>query len=495
MIHPNLYSIQLERNILGGLIKKPNVYYQLDGFLNEVDFSDPLHAKIFAVIKQALSNQQNIDPIIVAQKVKEIGLDKIYDVPIYQYIDDITFTQITEKGIIDGAKELTKLRVRRELCHNSEDVKKFIIESSNKSLNDIVCGVDKLYHSRIQEYEGDEEPVDLFANLEQYLINISQNPFQESGLKTPFDLFNRYFGGLRSGNGLYNVISRSGEGKSTWLFNMAKGVSQINNVPTLYLDTEMSLDLNMIRASAAEAGINSWYLETGNWIKNPELAKKVQASFPRFKELSGKFYHKYVPNKDIWEIISIIRKWYFKHIGRGNKALIVYDYLKITSDADKNRAEWQQLGDKISYLNEIGYDLNIPILTAGQQNRSGEFNGQRNDDSTTAGASDRINQYVCFNAVFRRKTLEEIATHGAKFGSHLLSPFKFSRTEGKDNFNNYSLVRVIDEKGKSKYAKNFINYGINDYKLTELGTYQDVVDSHGLNRNLQSKSNNDSSEL
>jgi len=490
-----LFSISLERAFLGGLIKKPNVYYQLDGFITENDFKEPLHGKIFSIIKQILLSQGTIDPIIIAQKIKEIGLDKIHDIPIFQYIDDITFTQITEKGLIEAAKELTKLRVRRELTENAEDVKKFILESGNKSLNDIVCGVDKLYHGRIQEYSGDNEPVDLFAEIENYLLEIAKNPFDECGLKTPFPLFNKYFGGLRSGDGLYNVISRSGEGKSTWLFNMAKGVSKLNNVPTLYLDTEMSLDLNMIRASAAESGINSWYLETGNWIKNPEMAKKVQASFPKLKELSGKFYHKYVPNKDIWEVISIIRKWYFKHCGRGQKALVVYDYLKITSDVDKNRSEWQQLGDKISYLNEIGHDLDIPILTAGQQNRTGEFQGQRNDDSTTAGASDRINQYVCFNAVFRRKTLQEIAEQGNEFGSHLMKPFKFSRTEGKDNFNTNNLVRVKDEKGKTCYKQNFINYSINDYKLSENGTYQDIINRQLLNRNLQDGENESNIDL
>ena len=66
-----------------------------------------------------------------------------------------------------------------------------------------------------------------------------------------------------------------------------------------------------------------------------------------------------------------------------------------------------------------------------------------------------------------------------------MKPFKFSRTEGKDNFNTNNLVRTKDEKGKTVYRQNFINYSINDYKLSENGTYQDIVNRQLLNRNLQ----------
>jgi replicative DNA helicase len=491
----SLWSLNLERAFIGGLIKKSDVYYQLDGFITENDFKEPLHGKIFSIIKQILTNQGTIDPIIVAQKVKEIGLDKIHDIPIFQYIDDITFTQITEKGLIEAAKELTKLRVRRELTENAEDVKKYVLENGSKSLSDLIGGVDKIYNSQIKQYVGDEEPTDLFAKIEEYILEIAKNPVEESGLKTPYDYFNRYFGGITSRNGIWNVISRSQEGKSCFLFNMAKGIAKINNVPVLYLDTEMSLDLNMIRASAAEAGINAWYLETGNWTKNQELAKKVQDSFPKFKELSGKFYHKYVPNMDIWEVLSVIRKWYHKNVGRNGKALVVYDYIKITGDSEKNRQEWQQLGDKVCYLNEIGYQLNIPILSAGQQNRSAEQNGQRIDDSTTAGASDRINQYAAFNAVFRKKTFEEITEFGTEFGTHMLKPFKTSRCQGKDNYNMNNIVRVKDIKGKTVSKQNFINYNIENYLIREVGTYKDIVNKQLLNRNLQDGHGNQDVDL
>jgi hypothetical protein len=266
---------------------------------------------------------------------------------------------------------------------------------------------------------------------------------------------------------------------------MAKGVSLLNDCPVLYLDTEMSLELNQWRAAASEAIVNPWFLETGSWAKNEELAAKVTKSFKEFEKYKGKIYHKTCPNMNIAEILGIVRKWYFKYVGRGNPCLVIYDYLKITSDIDRNRQEWQQLGDKVSMLNEIGHNLDIHIWSAGQQNRSAQQNGRRNDDSTTAGASDRINQYACFNATFREKTLEEITDHGIKYGTHLLKPFKVSRTQGKNSYFKNNKVRVLDQRtNQVVYKPNFINYRINEFSVTEHKTYQSIINDQSMRRDL-----------
>ena len=42
------------------------------------------------------------------------------------------------------------------------------------------------------------------------------NPSDESGLLTPYDEFNRLFGGLRDGN-IYAIVSRPAQGKTTFI--------------------------------------------------------------------------------------------------------------------------------------------------------------------------------------------------------------------------------------------------------------------------------------
>lgn len=819
-IPESCFSIQLERSILGGFLNFSDCIIEFSNIFSEKDLYERTHSVIFSVLKNTVLNGEKVDKILIAQKIKDLGIRSMGDIDIFTYLDDLSFSKINKKGILETAKELQKLRIRRDLFENAAAIQAYLKDANNDPIDKIISHVDSIYNSQLKQYHSESDPVDLYAGIETMLRKIAENPIEETGLITPFPIWNSMLGGLIAKNGLYFISSRSGEGKaleentliptpygysaikdlkigdevfaidgtitkvinkmswknrpiynvttddghtvladenhewvvkrradykwetletkfiannplksqrrcklplhnslqlkekklpidpyilgiwlgdgtstkaeitnidnfiikkwkkfgkknyldfnsykldtyslttqdlgrsengeyfknifleqlrqlnlfnnkhipdiylrasieqrkallqglidsdgfvhptkgetefcnknkrlaegvlelvhslgikarlcknksflykkqcvdryrikfyydesallprkrqyckngkrtpyryieakfhgygntvcieiahnshiylcgkamipthnSCYLFNMAKGVAKLNRIKVLILDTEMSLDLNMFRAAAAESQVNSWYLRTGKWIKNPELSKSVIGSFPELNKYKGSIYHMYSPNKDIKEIQNIIKRFHYKEVGKENIGLYVYDYLKITSDLEKNRHEWQQLGDKVSALNETGYNLNSPMLSAGQQNRDAIDQNKRYDDSITTAASDRINQYACFGAVFREKTLEEIADHGANNGTHLLKPFKTSRTQGQDDWNRHKKVRTIDHKtGKVKYEKNFINYEISEFLVRELNTYQDIIRQQALQANLQ----------
>ena len=486
----NLYSIRAEATFLGGLIKNPKFLIESDSFLSENDFYHKVHRTIFSVLRSLVFSGQSPDKVVLAQKCKELGLNTFEDLNLFEYIDSISFTNVNEKGVKELSKDLIKLRIKRELWENASAVQAFIKENGAKSIDELINGVDGIYNSQVSKYSSQIEPVDIYSNIEQFIKEIAKNPKEEVGFKTPYPEWNRLFGGIRTKQ-TNNIISRSGEGKSCFLFNMAKGLCSINNVKALYIDTEMDLDLNMFRAGAAEMGINAWYLETGQWAKNKELSEKVVSGFSKLNKYKGSIHHIYLPNKPIKETISMMKRWYYKNVGRGNKCIFVYDYLKITDQFDKNRQEHQALGDMLNYLNELGHETDSSILTAGQQNRAAENQGARNDDSTTAAVSDRINHLVSFNAVFRKKTPDELSEFGTHFGSHLLKPFKTSRVQGKDNYNMNNIVKVVDPiNGKTKWRQNFINYEIEDYKLNEKGTFADIAKDMMMSKNIQPENKN-----
>ncbi len=483
----NLKSQNLERLVLGGLIKHPDVLIECDDFIGQKDFTVFTHETIFLVLRRIVLNAEQVDKVILAERIRQLGITKNNEIDIFSYVESISCTQINKKGLKESIGELVKLRICREICDNASEVQKFVVENKDKGIRDILIGSDTIYNRKVKEYESDEEPIDMYEKIEPFILEIAKNPTTEAGLMTPFPEWNRLFGGLRLRQAAVNIISRGGEGKSVFLFNMVKGVCQINKVKGLIIDTEMDLDLNMFRAGAAESGVNAWLLETGNWVKNEEVSRKVSGSFRKMDALKGSIFHKYAPNKTIHETLSIIRKWVYKYVGKGNPFVVAYDYLKITSNTDKYRQEHQILGDYLTYLNELIHDLGGILLTAAQQSRGGESQGIRFDDSTTVAASDRINQYASFNAVFRRKTLEEQTDHGLSFGSHLLKPFKYSRVQGRDSYHQNNLVRIVNPRDNSvTYRQNFLNYQIEEYALVEKGTYADVIKLQSFNANIQS---------
>jgi hypothetical protein len=240
--------------------------------------------------------------------------------------------------------------------------------------------------------------------------------------------------------------------------------------------------LNRQRALAAESGVNPVFLREGTWANNSLLADKVTKAFKEIKKYNGLYFHKYVPNKDIKEILAIARKWFYKHVGRGGKAMVIMDYLKITMDADKNRNEFQQFGDKISYLNELGSSLDVTMAVGAQQNRGARNGNERVDDDTTIGGSDRINQFARFGAIFRRKSIEEMADC-PNFGTHILKPIKWSRDQGEQDYNKHQYIKIPDG-NKNKFLQNYLNYEINFYDIKERGTLKDIIDHKNFTKPL-----------
>jgi len=325
----------------------------------------------------------------------------------------------------------------------------------------------------------------MFGNLEEMVEERGNNPFEESGLQTPYEEFNRMFGGLLPGN-IYSVISRPGEGKTTWLNDMCFKTSLKGDIKALFLDTEMSTEEMQFRMLASITNVPLWYIQTGNWRNNSEMCEKIRGAWGEIKDYN--YFHYPVGNLSIDEVCSIIRRWYFSKVGRGNPCIVAYDYIKLTGEkVGANWAEHQAIGQKIDKLKKIAEEINAPILTAMQQNRSGEHFNKRIsnivDDSSTAAQSDRLQWFASFVAIFRRKVPEEMAMDGEEFGTHKLIALK-TRFQGRDAAGHQDIMRrtMVERIGgrevrSTKWVPNFINYDVNNFSVIEKGSLRHIVES------------------
>jgi len=489
-----IYSLQIERHVLSGLIKYQDLFTDIDIFVSENDFYNDIHSTIYSVYKNIKYKGEKVDKVLLAEKIKNLGISFKDDINIYDYIDNLTFSQITEEGTIESCKELVKLRIRREISQTADKLKKFVINSHEDSIDKIISEVDSIYSDKISAYEYGQEPVNILQDLEDVVEQIGNNPKEEVGLMTPYKEFNKLYGGLKNGN-LYAIVSRPGQGKSTWINDICYQTSRIekNNVKTLILDTEMqTLDIQL-RLLSAISDVPMWYIETGNWRKNEEMVRKVRGSWAQIKD--NQYYHFHVGNKNIDQICSIIRRWYLSKVGRGNQALIAYDYVKLTGEkVSQNWAEHQAIGLKIDKLKRISEEISAPIITAMQLNRSGEsFNRSAStviDDSSVIALSDRLQWFASFVGIFRRKTLDELALDGQEFGTHKLIATK-TRFQGKESAGHQDLVRRLDSSGKQIWAQNYLNYNVANFKIEERGSLHSIVDRQKESRNPNDHQSND----
>jgi replicative DNA helicase len=489
-----IYSIQVERHVLSGLIKYQNLFAEVDIFLNDTDFFNDVHSTIYSVYKNIINKGEKVDKVLLAEKIKNLGISFKDDINIFDYIENLAFSQITEEATMNACKELMKLRIRREIIQTADKLKSFVTKNGEDAIDKIISEADAIYNNKISSYISNDEPINLFEGIEDIVEELGNNPREDVGLITGYPEFNRLYGGLKNGN-IYAIVSRPGQGKSTWIndmcFNVAKNPK--NKVKTLILDTEMQTFDIQLRMVSSISDVPMWYLETGNWRKNEEMTRKVRAAWSHVKNYEH--YHYHVGNKNIDQICSMIRRWYLSKVGRGNQALIAYDYIKLTGEkVGQNWAEHQAIGDKIDKLKRISEEINCPIITAMQLNRTGE-NFNRNasavvDDSSAISLSDRLQWFASFVAIFRRKTLDELALDGQQFGTHKLIPTK-TRFQGREAAGHQDLVRRLDPTGKETWSQNYLNYNVQNFKIEERGSLHDIATRQREQYQLNDQSSND----
>ena len=314
--------------------------------------------------------------------------------------------------------------------------------------------------------------------MEDFIEEIGNNPHEETGLATGFKEFNRLYGGLMPGN-IYAIVSRPGQGKSTWIQNLALKSSLENDGSTLICDTEMNSDENRFRLMASLSGVPLWHIQTGKWREDEEMTVKVREALKKVKD--WKYHHVHVANKPIDQVCSMIRRWYYTKAGRGNPAIVAVDYIKLTGEkVGQNWAEHQAIGEKIDKLKKLAEDLQVPIITAMQLNRTGERGRAYSvvDDASAISLSDRLQWFASFVAIFRRKSLEELAMDGEDFGSHKLIPLK-TRWQGKDAAGHQDLFQRREDPNDSNsdliWVPNFLNFDVNNFDIEERGSVADII--------------------
>lgn len=488
----SLYSLQIERHVLGGLIKFPEIFPEIDGFLNEQDFFNEVHYTIFSVIKNIVYKNEKLDRVLVAEKIKNLGVSFKDDINIFDYIENLFFTQINKEAVLKSAQELVKYRIRREISITAEKIKDEVKTNADKSIEEIVSSCDSIYNNKISIYSHGEAPEKLTDNLVEIIEERGNSPQEENGILTPYSEFNRMYGGFRAGH-VYAIASRPGEGKTTWINDVCFRSASKNKIKALILDTEMLSVEIKFRMAAALTGVPVWYLETGNWRKNPEMFKKVREC-QMLKE-NKDYFHYHVSNKSIDEICSIIKRWYYNEVGRGNQCIIAYDYVKLTGEKiGQNWAEHQAIGEKISKLKEIAVEVNAPLVTAMQLNRSGESRNKSSDvvvdDSSAISLSDRLQWFAAFTGIFRRKTLDEIALDGEDFGTHKLIPLK-TRFQGKEAAGHQDFLRRPFPDGSQKYVMNYLNFNVANFGIEEKGSLRHVIERAKETYSLEDKDSKD----
>ena len=492
-----IYNYELEKQLLAGLLKDPSMLVEINNFVSPKDFyseSTALHGTIFRVIQQAINAGEEVDEVIIAQRVNDVGLNFEGITPA-EYIKSLGMRKVPAGNVIKTAKELKKYTIRREIMDSSQEIsKKMKSMPPESSYREIVEIADNVYNSRINLYEiGNDVPTNIYDEMEDVIEELGNNPVTEFGMMGPHKKINDIYGSLLRPGNITVVVARSGVGKTQFCMDYASKVGDEYDVPVLHFDNgEMSKQELMMRQCAALSGVPMHLLESGKWRQaGQDVVQKVQSVWPRVKKL--KFYYYNVGGMDVDAMINSLKRFYFSQVGRGNPMVFSFDYIKTTSEAS-NKNEWQVVGEMVDKFKKCiqkeilvdGLPI-IPMITSVQSNRSGITNNRNSqniiDDESVVSLSDRITQFCSHMFILRKKTEDEIELEGQRFGTHKLINVK-SRHLGQDIAGAIEPIQVDDS-----LRRNFINLSFHNFNITECGDLRDIVRVRNGEEDLASDGN------
>lgn len=483
-----IYNLELEKQLLAGLIKDSDNLADISSFIDSDDFysqESNLHKTIFTIIKQAYQSGDDIDEIIIGQRISSMGLSFQDNLNPSDYIKSLALRKVPSGNVVKTAKELKKVSVRRGIYKAAQDIAKEMKSiSPETAYHDIVEKADHLYNSRINLYEtGEDLPVNIYDEMEDMIEDRGNNPVTEFGMMGPHEKTNKMYGSLLRPGNITVVVARSGVGKTQFCMHYASWVGAKYDVPILHFDNgEMSKEELIMRQCSSMSGIPMHLLESGKWRQaGDDVVKKVRDTWAKIKKL--KFYYYNVGGMDVDSMVNTLKRFYLSKVGRGNKMVFSFDYIKTTSEGSANKNEWQLVGEMVDKFKKCvqkdilhdGLPI-IPMITSVQSNRYGITNNRNAqnvvDDESIVSLSDRIIQFCTHMFILRNKTADEIELEGSQFGTHKLVNIK-SRHLGEDIAGALEPVQVGDS-----LRKNFINLKFHNFKITECGDLRDIVRSH-----------------
>lgn len=363
------YNLDAERAVLGAcLLEREALMLVVEG-LSSDDFYDPRHKLAFDAIMKMVTQDSAVDSITFREEIAKEGIEeRLGGSPfIAALVDAVTTTVNIEyhigivrdksvhRGLIRVGGEITVLGYSEDVGIDAalETAEQKVFEIARSGKTTTIKDAKRSVASAVKEIERR-----LAGGMDM------------TGVPTGFTDFDKVSGGLQPG-GLYVLAARPSMGKTAFAMNIAQYAAAQENLPVLIFSLEMSAEQLIQRMLASESEVNlrdmfeSQRMVGDNWRKLMDAASTLSRS-PIYIDDS--------PTLNTMDLRGRCRRFFAKH--KGEKGLVVVDYLQLMDVAAKNSENRQQQVSEISRaLKGVAREFDVPVLALSQLSRAVETRG------------------------------------------------------------------------------------------------------------------------
>jgi replicative DNA helicase len=462
-VNAPLQDAGLERSVLSGILcHGPDCLLDAEEVLSVKDFYWSHNQVIFKILQQ-LVHDQNVKEFDIPSI---LGIAKTHSYQIFEkeektaeYIEALLVNSISHENTLNLVACIRKLSIARKAITCLDKSKKDLLAiRGSENINDIITKIEKPVFQFTGDIISDKHIIQpICNNLLDTLKTLAEDKKDLVGLSTGFPKWDLAVGGgLRRGT--VNILgARPKIGKSFFCLNVGEHVAS-NGVPVLYLDTELSHELQKHRFISLMSGVSLDRLETGRFADREDEKKRIWQTRQSIQETP--LTHCSIAGQSIKIVTSIVRRWLSKYVGfndqgKANPCLLIYDYVKLTnlSDINDSMREYQLIGFLMSALHDFALQWGIPVLAAVQLNRE----GVKKEGGEFAAGSDRILWLCSTFTILKDKTSKERALDPPSNGTKKLV---ITDTRFGPGIPDGEYINVIDKLSCSRLAEGRTYYEV-----------------------------------
>ena len=358
-------SIESEQAVLGSVLVEPSCFSTVHMLLKPEHFYLLQHRAIFSAMIEIDTLSQNIDAILVLERIKR---DNVFDDAggknyLFQLINNVLSIAnvehhaktVREKYYLRRLIEISQNTISNALAQ--EESADIILDSAEQQIYDVRHG---------KSIDGPARLNDILANqvLDRLAKLNSAERDEYLGLKTGFADLDNVLIGLNKSD-LVMIGARPGMGKTSFALNIAKNIADSGKKRVLFFSLEMTKEQIAQRVLCSTAAINNKNLRKGNL--SPEDWKNLASTTMALNDCD--LYFDDSSNISVSEMKAKTRRL-------GNVYFFIVDYLGLIKPGKRAENRVQEVSEITRSLKLMAKDLNLPVIVCTQLSRSSVQSGK-----------------------------------------------------------------------------------------------------------------------
>lgn len=369
------HNVEAEHALLGALLVASDLTPKVVRILDEEDFFDPVHGRVFGMIAKMHAKRVAADALTVWQQMRDDeGLQELGG---GKYLDGLAKGTVSLRAVTDYAMTVRELAMRRAIITAAEnmraDAEQFDVD---RDPDTIVTDAEVALRELMTRMTATTRPaaVSFQAAASDALRHALDATKGKSSILSPWPALNTLTGGFIEG-GLYVIGGRPGMGKSAVSCEIARFLMG-SGMHVVMHTLEMPPSHIVLRIAAAYAhenrlGTVAYRRFLQGMASEEEVRRWAQGINPLVENWRGSIIDTHIRGLD--RSCAEIRAQVGAARRRGERVgAVIIDYLGLLSVANPRANNIERVTEITRTLKGLAGELNVPLIALSQLSRAVE---------------------------------------------------------------------------------------------------------------------------